>query len=88
MLNIFKVYISGELPIYCGWLFMKVNNILKFKQSKDNKTSGTKDIMTKLQVHNHTMVIYTLFKFISEIPSIVTKENHKNEGNQRAITPP
>ena len=49
---------------------MKVNNILKFKQSKGNKSSKNKDIMTRLHVHNHTLVIYTQYKFISEITSI------------------
>ena len=42
---------------------------LKFRQSNGDSSSITHDILLKLHVHNHTMVIYIQYKFL-EIPSI------------------
>ena len=42
---------------------------MKFRQSKGNNSSITEDIMMKLHVHNHAMVIYIQYEF-HEIPSI------------------
>ena len=53
----FRPYVRGQ------------NESLQFKQSKANNSSVTKDILTILHVHNHTMVVYTQYTF-HEIPSI------------------
>ena len=64
---------------------------LKFWQSKSNYSSITDDTPMKLNVHNHSIVIYIQHKF-HERPSIgylvmaEDRKNHCNFGNQRFIT--
>ena len=42
---------------------------MKFRQSKGNNSSITDDILMKLHVNNHTMLIYNQYEF-HEIPFI------------------
>ena len=53
---------------------------LKFRQSKGNNSSITHDIMMKLHMNNHTMVIYIQYKFheILYFGCLVMAEDGKN----------
>ena len=70
---IYIQYKFHEIPFICyldmtedGWM-----EGWKFRQSKDNNFSITNDILMKLHVYHHTIVIYIQYKFY-EIPSIFT----------------
>ena len=62
----------------------KEGKSLKFKQSKDNNSSISGDILMKLHVHHQTIVLYIQYKF-DVIPSIediycVMTEDRKTDG--------
>ena len=51
---------------FIGYLVMaedRKKKSLKFGQSKGDNSSITHDTLRKLNVHNHTMVIYIQYKF-------------------------
>ena len=67
---------------FIGYLVMAKyeKKSLKSRQSKGGNSSITHDILMKLHVHSHTMVIYIQYMF-HEIPSIgylVMAEDGKN----------
>ena len=65
---------------------------LKLRQSKGNNTFIADDYLINLRVHNQNIFKYVQYKF-HEIPSLgylamdEDGTNHRNLGNQRAITP-
>ena len=60
-------------------LWLRTENELKFRQSKDNNSSLSSDTLSKLHMHNHTIVIYIQYKFheIQSIGYLVMAEDGK-----------
>ena len=51
-------YKFGDIPLIGNLVIVEDRKkSLKFRQSKGNNYSITEDTLTKLHVHNHTMVI-------------------------------
>ena len=48
---------KGQLLVF-NWLHPRMEISLKFRLSKGNSFYITDDTLTKLHLHNHTMVIY------------------------------
>ena len=61
---IYIQYTYHEVPSI-AYLVMSEDskNLLIFRQSKGNYSSITNDTLMKLHMHNHTLVIFILYKF-------------------------